>query len=173
MLLSTLHDRFEKNMHRHIWILWSEVQKHLEKSEKIWTLEQMELTGGEPDVVGYDPEAQTYMFMDCSKESPLGRRSLCYDQKALDGRKENKPKWSVIEMSKTMWIELLTEEEYRHLQSIEAIDLKTSSWVATPEPIRKLGWAIFCDRRYDTIFTYHNGADSYYAARGWRGKISI
>lgn len=173
MILSTLQDRFEKNMHRHMWILWSEVQKHLEKSEKIRVLEQMELTGGEPDVVTYDLTTKKYIFMDCSPESPTGRRSLCYDKKALDARKENKPKGSVEDMAHTMGIQLLNENDYRYLQSLEKIDLKTSSWIHTPESVRALGGALFCDRRYDTVFTYPNGADSYYAARGWRGKVFI
>lgn len=147
--------------------------RHLETSDKFTSLEQMEATGGEPDVVGYDTDTGKYIFMDCSPESPAGRRSLCYDRRALDARKENKPKNSVEDTVREMGVELLDEADYRYLQSLENLDLKTSSWIMTPEHIRKLGGALFCDRRYDTVFTYHNGADSYYAARGWRGKIHI
>ncbi len=171
--LHILQDRFENNPHRHPDIKWSEIEKKLQNSEKLTILEKMESTGGEVDVVGCDTETHEYIFMDCSQESPGGRRSLCYDQVALDTRKENKPSWSAHEMAKTMGISLLTEDEYRYLQSLEAVDLKTSSWINTPEDIRKLGWALFCDRRYNTVFTYHNGADSYYAARGWRGSVRI
>lgn len=172
-IIDTLQNRFENNMHRHVWLDWSDVMKHLETSDKLTSLEQMEATGGEPDVVRYDTDTGKYIFMDCSRESPAGRRSLCYDRVALDGRKENKPKNSVEDMVREMGVELLDEADYRYLQSLEKLDLKTSNWIMTPEHIRKLGGALFCDRRYDTVFTYHNGADSYYAARGWRGKIHI
>ncbi len=173
LFIQLLQERFENNPHRHPDIAWPEVEKKLEDSQKIHLLETMESTGGEVDVVDFDTETQEYIFMDCSRESPIGRRSLCYDQVALDARKENKPRDSVISMATSMGVSLLTEEEYRYLQSLEAVDLKTSSWIVTPESIRKLGWALFCDRRYDTVFTYHNGADSYYAARGWRGSVRI
>lgn len=168
-----LEERFHKNMHRHPWIEWSNIVARLKNWNTIKSLELMESTGGEPDIVNYDEKRDIYTFMDFSKESPIGRRSLCYDRIALDNRRENKPKDSVIDMVNAMWITLLTEEEYRFLQSIESVDTKTSSWIITPESIRQLGWALFCDRRYNTVFTYHNGADSYYAARGWRGKLSI
>jgi hypothetical protein len=172
-LFTLLEERFHKNMHRHQGIEWSQVREHLEKSDKISSLEAMESTGGEPDVVGYDTEKNRVIFMDCSAESPIGRRSLCYDRSALESRKEHTPSDSVIDMAKNMGITLLSEDEYRYLQSIESIDQKTSSWILTPVDIRKLGGAIFCDRRYNTVFTYHNGADSYYAARGWRGSVRI
>lgn len=171
--INILHNRFEENMHRHKGILWLDVAKNLEKSTKLSTLEQMESTGGGPDVVGYDEKAREYIFMDCSRESPLGRRSLCYDRLALDGRRENKPADSAVNMAVSMWASLLTGDEYKQLQSLEAFDLKTSSWIVTPDKVRKLGWALFCDRRYDTVFTYHNGAESYYAARWWRGSVKI
>ncbi len=172
-LISTLRDRFEKNMHRHPSLSWANVEVKLESSDKISALEAMESSWGEPDIVGYDSAKDEYIWMDCAKESPTDRRSLCYDRVALDARKENKPKNTVIDMATTLGVSLLTEAEYRYLQSLEGVDLKTSSWIATPGAIRELGWALFCDRRYDTIFTYHNGADSYYAARGWRGKFMI
>ncbi len=174
-LLAILETRFEKNTHRHPSISWENVKKKIEQSHesKQKSLILMEETGGEVDVVSYDAKTDTYTFMDCAKESPIGRRSLCYDRAALDARKENKPKSSVEDMLQNLEIELLNEEEYRKLQKLEEFDLKTSSWIQTPENIRKLGGALFCDRRYDTVFTYHNGADSYYAARGWRGKISL
>lgn len=172
-IINILRERFEKNIHRHEWMLWSDVMGHLENSDKLTSLEQMEATGGEPDVVGHDSEHQKYIFMDCSPESPAGRRSLCYDRRALDARKENKPKNSVEDMAREIGVELIDESEYQYLQSLEKVDLKTSSWIVTPDNIRKLGWALFCDRRYDTVFTYHNWADSYYAARGWRGKVLI
>jgi Protein of unknown function (DUF4256) len=167
-LLEILETRFEKNAHRHPGISWENLKKKIEQSHesKQKSLIIMEETGGEVDVVSYDAKTDTYTFMDCAKESPIGRRSLCYDRAALDARKENKPKSSVEDMFKNLGIELLNEEEYRSLQKLEEFDLKTSSWIQTPENIRKLGGALFCDRRYDTVFTYHNGADSYYAARG-------
>lgn len=168
-LLSTLEGRFSKHMQRHPKMNWSEVQtKLLERPSSLWTLHEMERTGGEPDVVG-----NTYMFMDCSTESPKGRRNVCYDREALDARKKNKPETDAISMAKEMGIEILTEEEYRTLQTFGEFDLKSSSWVLTPENIRQLGGAIFCDRRYDNVFTYHNGADSYYSVRGFRGKLEI
>ena len=173
-LLKTLKSRFEKNMNRHKGLEWANVQEKLEaNNDKLWSLDDMEVTGGEPDVVGYDKKTNEYIFYDCSAESPKGRRSLCYDRKALDARKEHKPANSVIDMATEMGIEVLTEEQYRELQKFGEFDTKTSSWVATPANIRKLGGAIFCDRRYDTIFIYHNGADSYYAARGFRGSLRV
>jgi len=173
-LLITLKASFEKNMNRHKGIEWAKVQAKLEASaEKLWVLDEMEITGGEPDVVGFDEKTDEYLFYDCSAESPKSRRSLCYDREALDARKEYKPADSVIDMAAAMGIELLTEEEYRGLQELGKFDLKTSSWVKTPADIRKLGGAIFCDRRYDTVFMYHNGADSYYAARGFRGLLRV
>lgn len=171
-LLSTLKGRFEKNKNRHPDIDWNKVQSKLEVNpDKLWSLNEMERTGGEPDVIGYEKE--DYVFYDCSAESPKDRRSLCYDREALNSRKENKPKDSAIDMAKGMGIELLTEEEYRELQKLGNFDLKTSSWIKTPDAIRKLGGALFCDRRYDTIFLYHNGAESYYAARGFRGSLRV
>ena len=173
-LLSTLKTRFEKNMNRHKGIDWASVQARLEANpEKLWSLDDMEITGGEPDVVGRDAKTGEYIFYDCSAESPKGRRSLCYDREALDKRKEFKPADSVIDMASAMGIELLSEQEYRELQNLGEFDMKTSSWVKTPADIRKLGGAIFCDRRYDTVFLYHNGADSYYAARGFRGSLRV
>ncbi|WP_419957432.1 DUF4256 domain-containing protein [Psychrobacillus psychrotolerans] len=173
-LLDILKNRFEKNMNRHDGMEWNRVQSKLESNDdKLWTLYEMERTEGEPDVVGYDNENNEYIFMDCSAESPKGRRSICYDRKALDSRKKNKPENSAIDMATEMGIELLTEEQYRELQKLGNFDLKTSSWVQTPDNIRKLGGAIFCDSRYDTVFTYHNGADSYYAARGFRGSLRV
>lgn len=169
-LLKTLKARFEKNMNRHKGLDWAKVEAKLEaNSEKLWSLSEMERTGGEPDVVGY--EKGEFIFFDCSAESPADRRSLCYDPAALHARKEHKPKSSAIEMAADMDTELLTEEEYRQLQTLGEFDLKTSSWVKTPPAIRKLGGALFCDRRYDTVFTYHNGAESYYAARGFRSSL--
>jgi hypothetical protein len=171
-LLCALKARFEKNMNRHKGLEWSKVQSGLEaQNEKLWSLHEMERTGGEPDVVGHNKKAGEYIFYDCSAESPDGRRSLCYDREALVSRKENKPKNSAMDMAAAMGIELLTEEQYRELQQLGQFDLKTSSWIITPSAIRKLGGAIFCDRRYDTVFVYHNGADSYYAARGFRGLL--
>lgn len=173
-LLKTLKDRFEKNMNRHQGLEWNNIQSKLEANrEKLWSLHEMERTGGEPDVVGYDKKTGEHIFYDCSPESPNGRRSLCYDQEALESRKENKPKDSAVNMAADMGIALLSEEQYRELQQYEAFDLKTSSWVRTPENVRKLGGALFCDRRYDKIFLYHNGADSYYAARGFRGALKV
>jgi hypothetical protein len=173
-LLNVLKARFEKNMDRHKSIDWVNVQAKLEANvEKLWPLNEMERTGGEPDVVGYDKKTGEYIFYDCSMESPKGRRSLCYDREALEARKEFKPENSAIDMAASMGIELLPEEEYRELQKLGNFDLKTSSWVKTPADIRKLGGAIFCDRRYNTVFVYHNGAESYYAARGFRGSLRV
>jgi hypothetical protein len=173
-LLKTLKARFEENMNRHQGLDWTNVQTRLEANpEKLWSLHQMERTGGEPDVLGHDKESGEYIFYDCSAESPKGRRSLCYDRKALAARKEHKPKNSAMDMAAAMGVELLTEEQYRELQKIGDFDTKTSSWVKTPAEIRKLGGAIFCDRRYDHVFLYHNGAESYYAARGFRGSIRV
>ena len=173
-LLKTLKTRFEKNMNRHKAIEWAKVQAKLEaNTEKLWALNEMERTGGEPDVVAFDKKTGEYIFYDCSQESPVGRRSLCYDREAMESRKEHKPKNNVIDMATAMGIELLSEEEYRDLQKLGNFDTKTSSWVQTPPNIRKLGGAIFCDRRYGTIFVYHNGADSYYAARGFRGSLKV
>jgi hypothetical protein len=173
-LLNTLKARFEKNMNRHKGIEWTKVQAKLEaNTEKLRSLDEMEITGGEPDVVGYDKKTDEYIFYDCSAESPKGRRSVCYDHEALEARKEHKPENSAVEMAGDMGIELLTEEQYRELQKLGNFDLKTSSWVKTPADIRKLGGAIFCDRRYDTVFLYHNGAESYYAARGFRGSLRV
>ncbi len=173
-LLKILKARFEKNMIRHQELEWAKVQAKLEANAgKLWSLHEMENTGGEPDVVGYDEETGEYIFYDCSAESPKGRRSVCYDHEALESRKEHKPKDSAIAMAADMGIELLTEEQYRELQKLGNFDGKTSSWVITPAEIRKLGGAIFCDRRYDTVFVYHNGAESYYGARGFRGSLRI
>lgn len=173
-LLETLKMRFEKNMNRHEGLGWASVQARLEtKNEKLWSLNEMETTGGEPDVVGLDPETGEYIFYDCSAESPKGRRSVCYDREALEARKKHKPENSVMDMATAMGIELLTEDQYRELQKLGNFDLKTSSWVQTPENIRELGGALFCDRRYDTVFVYHNGADSYYGARGFRGFLKV
>ena len=173
-LLSTLKARFEKNMKRHKGLEWAKIQAKLEANpEKLWSLDDMETTGGEPDVVGYDKKTGEYIFYDCSAESPKDRRSLCYDRKALESRKEHKPADSAIDMAAAMGIELLTEEQYRELQQLGNFDMKTSSWVKTPAEIRKLGGALFCDRRYDHIFVYHNGAESYYAARGFRGSLRV
>jgi len=173
-LLRTLKARFEKNMTRHKGLEWAGVQARLESnSEKLWSLDEMEKTGGEPDVVGHNKKTGEYVFYDCSAESPKGRRSLCYDREALDSRKEHKPENNAIELAASMGIDLLTEEQYRELQKLGNFDLKTSSWVMTPAAIRKLGGALFCDRRYDTVFLYHNGADSYYAARGFRGSLRV
>jgi hypothetical protein len=173
-LLSELKGRFEKNMDRHKGLLWAEVQAKLEaNTEKLWSLHEMEKTGGEPDVVGQDDKTGEYIFYDCSTESPKVRRSLCYDREALESRKEHKPKDNAVDMAAAMGIELLTEEQYRELQKLENFDTKTSSWVKTPPDIRKLGGAIFCDRRYNRVFVYHNGAESYYAARGFRGSLRV
>ncbi|MGF7041413.1 hypothetical protein M2273_004679 [Mucilaginibacter lappiensis] len=173
-LLNALKARFEKNMNRHKGIEWAKVQAKLEaNTEKLRSLDEMEITGGEPDVVGHDKKTDEYIFYDCSAESPKGRRSFCYDHEALEARKEHKPENSAVEMAGDMGIELLTEEQYRELQKLGNFDLKTSSWLKTPPDIRKLGGAIFCDRRYDTVFLYHNGAESYYAARGFRGSLRV
>ena len=173
-LLKTWKERFEKNMNRHKGVEWTEVQAKLEtNTEKLWSLNAMEETGGEPDVVGYDKKTGEYIFCDCSAESPKERRSLCYDRDALESRKENKPEDSAINMAADMGIEILTEEQYRELQQLGKFDLKTSSWVKTPANIRKLGGALFCDRRYDKVFVYHNGAESYYGARGFRGSLRV
>jgi len=173
-LLRTLKARFEKNMNRHAGLEWAKVQAKLEANpEKLWSLNEMERTGGEPDVVGYDKKTSEYIFYDCSMESPKSRRSLCYDRKALESRKEHKPENNAIDMAAAMGIEILTEEQYRELQKIGNFDTKTSSWVKTPSEIRKLGGALFCDRRYNTVFVYHNGAESYYAARGFRGSLRV
>jgi hypothetical protein len=173
-LLKTLKARFEKNVNRHKGLDWAGVQAKLEaNAEKLWSLSEMESTGGEPDVVGHDKKSGEYIFYDCSAESPKGRRSICYDREALDARKENKPKDSAVDIATAMGVELLTEEEYRELQKLGEFDLKTSSWVKTPAEIRKRGGALYCDRRYDHVFLYHNGADSYYAARGFRGSLRV
>jgi hypothetical protein len=173
-LLKTLKSRFEKNRNRHKDFEWAKVQAKLEANpEKLWSLNEMEASGGEPDVVAYDKKTDEYIFYDCSAESPKDRRSLCYDDEALASRKEDKPEDSAINMAADMGIEILTEEQYRELQKLGNFDTKTSSWVKTPSEIRKLGGAIFCDRRYDHVFVYHNGAESYYAARGFRGLLRI
>ena len=173
-LLTALKARFEKNMNRHQGLDWADVKAKLETNpEKLWSLSEMERTGGEPDVVGQDRKTGEYIFCDCSPESPKGRRSVCYDREALESRKEAKPKNSAIDMAAAMGVELLTEEQYRELQKLGNFDTKTSSWVTTPPAIRKLGGALFCDRRYDTVFVYHNGAESYYAARGFRGSLRV
>lgn len=173
-LLRTLQSRFEKNMNRHPGVAWAQVQAKLEaNAEKLWSVHEMERTGGEPDVVGHDKKTGEMIFYDCAAESPKERRSLCYDREALQSRKENKPKGNALEMAAAMGVEILSEEQYRELQKLGAFDLKTSSWVKTPAAIRKLGGALFCDRRYDTVFTYHNGAESYYAARGFRGLLRV
>lgn len=172
--LIVLKTRFEENMNRHKDIEWADVQAKLEaNTEKLWSLHEMEITSGEPDVVGQDNKTGEYIFYDCSAESPKGRRSVCYDGEALESRKEHKPKNNAIDMAYAMGIELLTEEQYRELQKLGNFDIKTSSWVKTPANIRKLGGAIFCDCRYDTVFVYHNGAESYYAARGFRGSLRV
>ena len=173
-LVRTLRARFEKNMHRHQGLEWAKVKARFEaNSDKLWCLNEMERTGGEPDVVGFDENTGEFIFYDCSPESPKGRRSLCYDRAALDARKENKPRDNAVDMAAAMGIELLTEEQYRGLQKLEEFDTKTSSWVKTPANIRKLSGALFCDRRFNTVFVYHNGAESYYAARGFRGLLRI
>ncbi|RAW02223.1 DUF4256 domain-containing protein [Pseudochryseolinea flava] len=173
-LLATLQERFEKNMKRHKSMDWLKVQARLESHPaKLWSLHEMEISGGEPDVVGYDKSAGTFTFMDCSPETPKGRRSICYDDEALQSRKEHKPKNSAIEMAAEMGIDMLTEEEYRFLQTLGEFDLKTSSWVLTPSEVRELGGALFCDRRYDRVFLYHNGAESYYGVRGFRGALHV
>ncbi len=175
-LLGALKARFEKNMNRHKGLEWSKLQAKLNSGspgEKLWSLNEMERTGGEPDVVGYDKNKDEYIFYDCSAESPKDRRSLCYDREGMESRKEHKPENSAIDMASAMGIELLTEEQYRELQKLGNFDTKTSSWVKTPAEIRKLGGALFCDRRYDHVFVYHNGAESYYGIRGFRGSLSV
>ncbi|WP_316755936.1 DUF4256 domain-containing protein [Pedobacter aquatilis] len=173
-LIKTLKTRFEKNTNRHKNMEWAKVESKLQtNSEKLWSLKEMEATGGEPDVIDYDTKTEEYIFCDCSPESPKGRRSFCYDREALDARKENKPENNVIDAVAVMGIELLNEEQYRNLQKLGKFDEKTSSWVATPTAIRKLGGALFCDYRYDTVFVYHNGAQSYYAARAFRGLLRV
>ena len=173
-LLSTLQARFEKNMHRHQGLEWGKVQAKLEANpEKLWSLNEMERTGGEPDVVSYDEVKDEYTFYDCVAETPKGRRSVCYDLEALESRKKHKPENNAMDMATAMGIEILTEEQYRALQKLEAFDKKTSSWVQTPADIRKLGGALFCDFRYGHVFVYHNGADSYYSARGFRGSLTV
>ncbi len=173
-ILGTLKARFEKNMSRHPALEWAKVLARLEAHpEKLWSLNEMERTGGEPDVVGKDDKTGEYVFYDCSAESPAGRRSFCYDRQALDARKENKPVNSALDLAVEMGIEILSEEQNRELQKIGKFDIKTSSWVKTPPEIRNLGGALFCDRRYERVFTYHNGADSYYAARGFRGSLKV
>jgi hypothetical protein len=173
-LLKALKARFEKNMDRHKGLEWAQVETRLEaNAEKLWSLSEMERTGGEPDVVGHDKKTGEYIFYDCSAESPKDRRSLCYDRDALESRKEHKPANNAMDVAAAMGIELLSEEQYRALQKLGNFDTKTSSWVQTPSAIRKLGGALFCDRRYDTVFVYHNGAESYYAARGFRGSLRV
>lgn len=173
-LISVLKDRFEANMNRHQGIDWEKVQAKLENlPEKLWSLFEMEKTEGEPDVVGYDEAKDEYIFVDCSAESPKGRRSVCYDREGLESRKKYKPENNAIDMATDMGIELLTEEEYRHLQTLGDFDMKTSSWVQTPEEIRNHGGALFCDCRYDHVFVYHNGASSYYGVRGFRGSLRV
>ncbi|MFP7300408.1 DUF4256 domain-containing protein [Neobacillus niacini] len=173
-ILSILKDRFEKHMHRHEGHKWVDVQAKLDaNADKLWSLNEMEATGGEPDVIGYDEEKDEYIYCDCAKESPKGRRSVCYDREALDARKKHKPENSAMDMARDMGIEMLTEEQYRSLQKLENFDMKTSSWIETPSDIRKLGGALFCDYRYGNVFVYHNGADSYYGARGFRGLLRV
>ncbi|MCZ4242664.1 DUF4256 domain-containing protein [Pedobacter punctiformis] len=173
-LLDLLKKRFEQNQNRHNGIDWSKVQAKLEaNAEQLWSLNEMEMTGGEPDVVGYDKKTDEYIFYDCVAESPKGRRSICYDHEALEARKEHKPENSAVEMAKDMGVEILTEVEYRELQELGKFDTKTSSWIITSADIRKLGGALFCDRRYNTVFVYHNGAESYYAARGFRASLRV
>lgn len=173
-LIRVLKTRFEKNMSRHKGIDWAKVQAKLEaKAEKLWSLDEMEVSGGEPDVIGYDEKTGEYLFCDCAPESPKGRRSLCYDRDAWESRKEFKPENNVVDVATEMGVELLSEEQYRALQELGKFDLKTSSWVKTPAEIRKYGGAIFCDRRYEHVFMYHNGAESYYAARGFRGLLRV
>jgi uncharacterized protein DUF4256 len=173
-LLRTSRARFEEHMHRHTGLEWTSVQKRLESHpDQLWTLQQMEHSGGEPDVIGFDPAAGEFIFVDCSAQSPTGRRSVCYDREALEARREHKPKHSAVEMASAMGATLLTVAEYQRLQELDEFDTSTSSWVQTPARIRQLGGALFCDRRYDTVFVYHNGAESYYAARGFRCSLRV
>lgn len=173
-LLSILKNRFEKNLKRHKDLKWEDVQKKLEANkDKLKSLQQMEETGGEPDVVAFDKKSGEFIFYDCSSETPKGRRSVCYDREGLNSRKEHKPENNALDMAKAMGIELLIEDEYRYLQTLGEFDCKTSSWITTPDKIRKLDGALFCDRRYDHVFTYHNGAQSYYSVRGFRGKLAV
>lgn len=173
-LLNILKLRFEKHKERHTGISWTQVEAKLQANpDKLYILNEMETTGGDPDVIGFDENTSEFIFVDCAAESPKGRRSVCYDRKALDSRKEYKPANSAVDMANEIGIELLDEEQYRHLQTLGKFDLKTSSWIKTPDNIRKLGGSVFCDRRYDTVFTYHNGAESYYAARGFRGLLKV
>lgn len=173
-LLSILKERFEKNMKRHKGLQWDKIETKLKSlPSKLWSLNEMELSGGEPDVIGYDKKTDTYIFCDCSADSPKGRRSLCYDYEALQSRKEHKPKNNAIDLATAMGVELLNEEEYRELQKLGEFDLKTSSWIKTPSSIRELGGALFCDRRFNTVFVYHNGAESYYAGRAFRGRLEV
>jgi hypothetical protein len=173
-LLKVLQSRFENNMNRHPNLAWAAVQSRLEATpQKLWSLQEMERTGGEPDVVGHDRKTGEYTFVDCAPESPNGRRSICYDQEALETRKEHKPKASAMGLAAAMGIEMLTEQQYRELQMLGTFDMRTSSWVRTPDAIRKLGGALFCDRRYNQVFLYHNGAESYYASRGFRGALAV
>ncbi|KXH86727.1 DUF4256 domain-containing protein [Sporosarcina sp. HYO08] len=173
-LFTTLKTRFEKNMNRHEGLEWANVQAKIEaNAEKLWSLHEMERTGGEPDIVAYDQTNDEYIFCDCSPESPKGRRSVCYDREALESRKKHKPETSAMDLATAMGIEILTEEQYRELQQLGSFDLKSSSWVQTPTDIREAGGAVFCDRRYGHVFLYHNGADSYYAARGFRGSLTV
>ncbi len=173
-LLEELKNRFEENMQRHKGLKWADIQASLEGSpEKLWTLAEMERTGGEPDVVGFDKKSGEYVFFDCSAETPAGRRSLCYDREAWESRKQHKPESDAISVAQAMGVELLTEEQYRDLQKLGEFDLKTSSWVKTPADVRSLGGALFCDRRYGRVFTFHNGAESYYGARAFRGVLRV
>jgi hypothetical protein len=173
-ILKVLQARFEKNMTRHKGIEWGAVRARLEAApKKLWSLNEMERTGGEPDVVGHDKKSGEYIFYDCSEQSPQGRRNLCYDREALESRREHKPKDNALDVAGAIGVEILTEEQYRELQTLGAFDTKTSSWVKTPPGIRKLGGALFCDRRYDTVFVYHNGAESYYGGRGFRGSLWV
>ena len=173
-LLNILRKRFEKNMNRHEKLDWSKIEEKLKSNpSKLWSLNEMEISGGEPDVVDYDKKTDEYLFFDCSAETPKNRRSFCYDREALDSRKENKPQNDVITVAQEMGVEILSEDQYRYLQTLGEFDLKTSSWVRTPKEIRELGGAVFCDRRYNTVFVYHNGANSYYAARAFRGSLRV
>lgn len=172
-LIEILKNRFEKNRNRHEGIEWSEIEIKLKSSEKLWSVYEMERTGGEPDVIGYNSKTEEFIYMDCSTESPAGRRSICYDREGLDSRKEFKPESNAIDLAAEMGIEILTEEEYRNLQELGTFDAKTSSWIKTPPEIRKLGGALFADFRYGSVFIYHNGAQSYYAARGFRGSVRV